>query len=61
MSQIILATSKVWQQLQVKIFENQIEQLIVVNAAFNETKDSEKRKKNIIIFGLKESNKIVET
>ena len=37
-----------------------VEQLIVVNAAINEAKDRERRKKNVVVFGLKESKKINE-
>jgi hypothetical protein len=32
-------------------------QQIIVNAALNESKEREKRKKNVIFFGVKESNK----
>ncbi len=37
-----------------------VEQLIVVNAAINEAKDRERREKNVVVFGLKESKKINE-
>ncbi len=38
-----------------------VEQLIVVNAAINEAKDRERRKKNVVVFGLKESTKTAES
>jgi hypothetical protein len=37
-----------------------VEQLIVVNAAINEAKDRERRKKNVLVFGLNESTQVIE-
>jgi len=49
-----------WSTIAKSGLKQPVEQLIVVNAAINETKDRERRKKNVIVFGLTESTQVVE-
>ena len=48
-----------WANVTAKNIKKPVEQLIVVNAAINESRDRERRKKNVVVFGLAESAKLV--
>ena len=44
-----------WSNVVTRNTKKPVEQLIVVNAALNEQRDGEKRRRNVIVFGINES------